>query len=344
MTLHHASQKPSIISDSLVPRRLGSQGLAAYPLGLGCMGMSDMYGTSHDDAESVATLQAAVDAGVNYINTGDFYGSGHNELLVGRALTGGRRGQVSISVKCGVMRDPAGKVVGLDGRPAAVKNFAAYSLRRLGVEVIDVYQAARVDPAVPIEDTVGAIADLIRDGKVRYLGASELNAEQLRRAHAVHPVSALEIEYSLATRFIEGEILPTARRLGIGVVAYGALTRGLLTGTLDGKFAPTDFRAHNPRFQGHNFDQNMKRVDALRSIASRLDATPAQVALAWVMSRGQDIVTLFGTSKRSRLEENLAAQKLSLGVNVLSELERIFNPDAIAGDRYDAEHMHIVAQ
>jgi aryl-alcohol dehydrogenase-like predicted oxidoreductase len=179
---------------------------------------------------------------------------------------------------------------------------------------------------------------------VRYLGASELNAEQLQRAHAVHPVSALEIEYSLATRFIEGEILPTARRLGIGVVAYGALTRGLLTGTLDGKFAPTDFRAHNPRFQGHNFDQNMKRVDALRSIASRLDATPAQVALAWVMSRGQDIVTLFGTSKRSRLEENLAAQKLSLGVNVLSELERIFNPDAIAGDRYDAEHMHIVAQ
>jgi len=265
-------------------------------------------------------------------------------MLVGKALTGGPRDKVAISVKFGVLRTPTGMVGGLDGRPAAVKNFAAYSLRRLGVDVIDVYQAARVDPAVPLEDTIGAIADLIKDGKVRYLGVSEMNAEQLRRAHKVHPVTALEIEYSLATRFIENEILPVARELGVGIVAYGAMTRGLLTGTLDGKFAPTDFRAHNPRFQGANFAANMRKVEGLAAIAARLDATPAQLAIAWVMSRGDDIVTLVGTSKRSRLAENLKATALRLGADVLSELDQLFGHEGLAGERYDPQHMHIVAR
>lgn len=327
-------------------RTIGTRGLKAHALGLGCMGMSDMYGTAatRDDAESLATIQAAVDAGIDFIDTGDFYGMGHNEMLVGRALAGGRRDRVAISVKFGVLRTPTGMVGGLDGRPVAVKNFAAYSLRRLGVDVIDVYQPARVDPAVPLEETIGAIADLIKEGKVRYLGVSEMNSEQLRRAHAVHPVTALEIEYSLATRFIEKEILPTARELGIGIVAYGAMTRGLLTGTLDGKFAPTDFRAHNPRFQGDNLASNLKKVEDLKSIATKIGATPAQLAIAWVMSRGDDILTLIGTSKRSRLAENLKAAELRLDADVLSQLDRLFGTGGLAGERYDAQHMHIVAR
>ncbi len=333
-------------TSALTTRKIGSQGLQASSIGLGCMGMSDMYGTaaSRDAQESIATIQAAVDAGVTFINTGDFYGMGHNELLVGKALEGGRREKVSISVKFGVLRTPQGGVGGLDGRPAAVKNVAAYSLRRLGVEVIDVYQPARVDPAVPLEDTIGAIGDLIKEGKVRYLGVSEMSAEQLRRAHKVHPVSALEIEYSLATRFIEADILPVARQLGIGVVAYGAMARGLLTGTVDGKFAPTDFRAHNPRFQGDNLQQNLKQVERLKAIAARIGATPAQLAIAWVMARGQDIVTLVGTSKRTRLAENLEAAGLKLSADVLSELDESFRPGVMAGERYDAQHMNIVAR
>jgi aryl-alcohol dehydrogenase-like predicted oxidoreductase len=341
--IHH--QKEYVMNTLPVTTRLlGTRGLSVSSIGLGCMGMSDMYGTTRDDTESIATIQAAVDAGVSLVNTADFYGSGHNELLLARALAGGRREKVAISVKFGVLRKPDGGVGGLDGRPAAVKNFAAYSLRRLGVDMIDVYQAARVDPAVPLEETIGAIAELIAEGKVRYLGVSEMNAEQLQRANAVHPVSALEIEFSLATRFIERSILPAARRLGVGIVAYGALTRGLLTGTLDGKFASTDFRANNPRFQGENFAHNMKRVEGLRAIAARTNATPAQLAIAWVLSRGDDVVALVGTSKRARLSENLQAATLRLGTEVLAELDELFAPDAVAGDRYDAQHMHIVAR
>lgn len=330
---------------SLAIRPLGARGLLTSSIGLGCMGMSDMYGTSatRDDAESIATIQAAVDAGVGFIDTGDFYGMGHNELLVGKALAGARRERAVISVKFGVLRTPRGEVSGLDGRPAAVKNFAAYTLRRLGTDVIDIYQPARVDPAVPIEETIGAIADLISEGKVRYLGVSELTAEQLERAHRVHPVTALEIEYSLATRFIEPEILPLARKLGIGIVAYGALSRGLLTGTLDGKFAPTDFRAHNPRFQGDNFTRNMDKVKSLQTISGRLGATPSQLAIAWVMAQGPDIVTLVGTSKRARLTENLKAAELQLSSSVLAELDSAFAPNAISGGRYDAEHAKLVA-
>jgi aryl-alcohol dehydrogenase-like predicted oxidoreductase len=326
--------------------KLGGQGLGCSSFGLGCMGMSDMYGTvaDRDDAESIATIQAAVDAGITLINTGDFYGSGHNELLIGEALGGGRRAKVSISVKFGVLRTPRGGVGGIDGRPAAIKNFAAYSLRRLGTDVIDIYQLARVDPAVPLEDSIGAIADLIREGTVRYLGVSELSAEQLRAAHRVHPISALEIEYSLATRFIEHDILPTARELGIGIVAYGALTRGLLSGTLDGKFAPGDFRAHNPRFAPENFVKNMRRVEVLRAIAARLGATPAQLALAWVASRGNDVVTLIGTSKRVRLAENLESAALTLDVRTLAQLEAQFGEAAFAGERYDQQGARMAAK
>jgi aryl-alcohol dehydrogenase-like predicted oxidoreductase len=326
-------------------RNLGTTGRTVSALGLGLMGMSDFYGTkaSRDDAESLATIQAALAAGITLINTGDFYGVGHNELLLGQALKG-QRDKALVSVKFGALRSPKGEFIGFDARPAAVKNFAAYTLQRLGTDVIDIYQPARVDPNVPLEDTIGAVAELIQQGFVRYLGVSEMNAEQLRRAHKVHPVTALEIEYSLATRIIEPEILPTARELGISIVAYGALSRGLLSGNLDTNFAPTDFRAHTPRFQGDNLTKNLSKVGSLKNIATRLNATPAQLAIAWVMAQGKDIITLIGTSKRSRLAENLGATKIKLTPEILSELNTLFAPGAMAGDRYNAQGMMAVAK
>jgi aryl-alcohol dehydrogenase-like predicted oxidoreductase len=326
-------------------RKLGTTGNEVSALGLGLMGMSDFYGTkaSRDDAESLATIQAALDAGITLINTGDFYGVGHNEMLLGQALKG-QRDKALISVKFGALRSPRGDFLGFDARPAAVKNFAAYSLQRLGVDVIDIYQPARVDPQIPLEDTIGAVAELIQQGYVRYLGVSEMNAEQLRRANKVHPVVALEIEYSLATRIIEPEILPAARKLGISVVAYGALSRGLLSGHLDTNFAPTDFRAHSPRFQGENLTQNLSRVEALKTIATRLGATPAQLAIAWVMAQGEDVITLIGTSKRSRLAENLGATEVNLTPEVLAELNALFATGSVVGERYNAQGMMAVAK
>lgn len=326
-------------------RRLGTRGPHVSAIGLGCMGMSDFYGTeaTRDDGESVATIRAALDAGVNLLDTGDFYGVGHNELLVAQAIRG-RRDDAFLSVKFGALRTPAGGFTGFDGRPEAVKSFCAYSLVRLGVDTIDLYQPARTTPAVPIEDTVGAVADLIAEGKVRYLGLSEVTADQIRRAHAVHPVTAVQVEYSLATRFIESEILPTVRDLGIGLVGYGALSRGLLTGTVAGSFAPGDFRSHMPRFSGANLKSNRARVADLQAMAAEKGCSPSQLAIAWVMAQGPDIVPIVGTTKRTRLAENLAAADISLSDADLARLAEAFPEGAIAGDRYPAEHAGVIAR
>ncbi len=316
-------------------RTLGRNGPEVSAIGLGCMRMTPMMGQRGGDGgeEGVATIHAALDAGITLLNTGDFYAMGANEMLVGRALKG-RRDQAFVSVKFGSMRAPGGQWLGFDARPSAVKNYCAYSLQRLGVEVIDLYQPSRIDPDVPVEDTVGAVADLIKEGKVRYLGVSEYNADQLRRAHATYPVTALEIEYSLSSRFIEAEILPTCRELGVGVVPYGVVTQGLLTGTLPAELPAGDVRRIFPRFQGENLKKNMAAVEALRSIAEAKGATPAQVAIAWVLASGEDLVPLVGMSNRSRLPENLGAIDLDLGADDLAQLNAVFPPGAIAGGRY----------
>ena len=316
-------------------RQLGRNGPEVSAIGLGCMRMTPMMGQRdvRGMEEGVATIHAALDAGMTLLNTGDFYAMGANEMLLGQALRG-RRDQAFLSVKFGSMRSPTGQWLGFDGRPAAVKTYCAYSLQRLGVEVIDLYQPSRVDPDVPIEDTVGAVADLIKDGKVRHLGVSEFNAEQLRRAHAVHPVTALEIEYSLASRFIEAEILPTCRELGVGVVPYSVVTQGLLTGALPAELPPGDVRRIFPRFQGENLAKNRAAVEALQGLADQKGATPAQIAIAWVLSQGEDIVPLVGMSKPSRLPENLGAVDLVLTPDDLKTLDEAFPNGAIVGGRY----------
>ena len=316
-------------------RQLGRDGPKVSAIGLGCMRMTPMMGQRDTRGleEGVATIHAALDAGITLLNTGDFYAMGANEMLLGQALRG-RREQAFLSVKFGSMRSPTGQWLGFDGRPAAVKTYCAYSLQRLGVEVIDLYQPSRVDPDVPIEDTVGAVADLIKDGKVRHLGVSEFNAEQLRRAHAVHPVTALEIEYSLASRFIEAEILPTCRELGVGVVPYSVVTQGLLTGALPAELPPGDMRRIFPRFQGENLAKNRAAVEALQGLAAQKGVTPAQIAIAWVLSQGEDIVPLVGMSKPSRLPENLGAVDLVLTPDDLKTLDEAFPNGAIVGGRY----------
>jgi aryl-alcohol dehydrogenase-like predicted oxidoreductase len=321
-------------------RTLGTTGPTVSALGLGCMGMSDVYGPS-DRAESIATIHAAIDAGITLLDTGDFYGMGHNELLIREALEARDRDQVAISVKFGGLRDIEGAWNGYDGRPAAVKNFLAYSLRRLGTDHIDVYRIARVDPAVPIEETIGAIAEEVDRGYVRHIGMSEAGADTLRRAHAVHPISDLQIEYSLLSRDIEAEILPACRELGVAVTAYGVLSRGLLSGhwSRDRELAPTDFRARSPRFSRENLDHNLDLVDALRTIADAKDATVAQVAIAWVLSRGEDIVPLVGARRRDRLAEALGALELELTASDLEAIERAVPAGSAVGDRYPAAQM-----
>ena len=310
-------------------RKLGRDGPVVSAIGLGCGGFA-LPGS--DDAESVATLQAAMDAGINFLNTADFYGAGLSELLIGRALRG-RRDQAVLSVKFGALFAPGRGFIGLDGRPASVKNFANYSLRRLGVEAIDLYQAGRPDPAVPYEETVGAIADLISDGKVRYLGVSEVGADLLRRAHAVHPVTALEIEYSLACRFIEPEILPAARALGIGIVPYRVLADGLLSGaTAETSFGGGHFTP--PRLEGDNLRHNLATAATLNELAAAKGVAPPQLAVAWLLTRGEDIVPLIGMRRRARLAENLAVLDITLSAEELAALDRAFGPGTIAGDRY----------
>jgi aryl-alcohol dehydrogenase-like predicted oxidoreductase len=306
--------------------------------------MSNFAGPkSNTDEEGIATIQAALEAGINFLNTGDFYGMGHNELLVGQAIKG-RRDQALISVKFGALRSPSGQMLGIDARPNAVKNFAAYSLQRLGVDVIDIYQPGRIDPNVPVEETVGAIADLIKEGKVRYLGLSETGAENIRRAHKVHPVTALEIEYSLGTRFIEQEILPAVRELGIGLVAHGVVGQGLLTGSVRNDLPSNDFRRQFPKFDQENLPKNLERVSFLERMAREKNCTTTQLAIAWVLSRGEDVVPLVGMSRRARLVENLKALDVTLTKEDLDDLDGSFALGAITGDRYPAQMKHLTAK
>jgi aryl-alcohol dehydrogenase-like predicted oxidoreductase len=314
--------------------KLGTRGPTVSSLGLGCMGMSGMYGPS-DRQESLATLHAAVDAGITLIDTGDFYGMGHNEMLIGEALRGIARDRVLLSVKFGALRDIAGGWHGVDTRPAAVKNFLAYSLRRLGVDHIDIYRPARLDPQVPIEDTVGAIADAIKAGWVRYVGLSEVGADTIRRAAAVHPIADLQIEYSLISRGLEKRILPVTRQLGIAITAYGVLSRGLISGHWrKDSHTAGDFRAHSPRFQAGNVDTNLALVDALRKLATAKGITVAQLAIAWVASQGPDIVPVVGARRRDRLTEALGAQTVTFTAQELAAIEAAVPSDAAAGSRY----------
>jgi aryl-alcohol dehydrogenase-like predicted oxidoreductase len=319
----------------MTKRTLGTTGPAVSAIGLGAMGMSDLYGPT-DEGESIATIHAAIDAGVTLIDTGDFYGSGHNELLIARALQDRRREDVTLSVKFGALRDPGGGWGGYDARPAAVRNFLANTLTRLGTDHVDVYRPSRLDPAVPIEETVGAIAEMVEAGYVRHVGLSEVGAETLRRACAVHPISDLQIEYSLLSRDPEAELLPAARELGVGVTAYGVLSRGLLSGhwSAQRELPARDFRSMGPRFQGENLRHNLELVERLRGIAEAQDATVAQVAIAWVMARGEDVVALVGARRRDRLHEALGAHDVHLGPAELDAIEGAVPAGAAAGTRY----------
>jgi aryl-alcohol dehydrogenase-like predicted oxidoreductase len=320
--------------------RLGKTGPHVSEVGLGCMGMSPgIYGAA-DDNESIATIRAAIDAGVTLIDTGDFYGMGHNEMLIRRALEGVPRSNVVISVKFGALRDPAGGWGGNDGRPQAVKNFLAYSLRRLGTDYIDVYRPARLDPSVPIEETVGAIADMVRAGYVRHIGLSEAGPDTIRRAAAVHPIADLQIEYSLMSRGIETAILPLVRDLGISITAYGVLSRGLLSGRIPDASAKGDLRTvRMPRFQKGNLERNLELVDALRQIASEKGASPAQLAIAWVRSRGADIVPVMGARRKPQLEEVLGSLQSGFDDGDLARIDAAVSPNRTAGERYDPTQM-----
>jgi aryl-alcohol dehydrogenase-like predicted oxidoreductase len=303
------------------------------------MGMSGMYGPA-DREESIATIHAALEAGVTLLDTGDFYGMGHNELLIAEALKGGRRETAQISVKFGALRDPGAGWLGVDARPQALKTFLAYTLQRLGTDYIDIYRPARLDPAVPIEETVGAIADMVKAGYVRHVGLSEVGSETLRRAAAVTPICDLQIEYSLISRGIETSILSTCRDLGIGVTAYGVLSRGLISGRWrTGPGVAGDFRGHSPRFQPGNVERNLELVDALRSVAEARGATVAQIAIAWVLARGGDIIPLIGSRRREQLAEALGALDIRLGGEDLAAIERAMPAQAAAGERYAAPAM-----
>lgn len=313
--------------------------LTTSAVGLGCMGMSGAYGAT-DRGEGVATVHAALDAGITLLDTGDFYGMGHNELLLAEALRTAARDTYQLSVKFGGQLGPDGSWVGYDARPAAVKAAAAYSLQRLGTDYIDIYRPARLDPAVPIEDTIGAIGDLVDAGYVRHIGLSEVGSETIRRAAAVRPISDLQIEYSLMSRGIERDILATCRELGIGVTAYGVLSRGLIGGhwtkTSGGQ---GDFRVVSPRFAGDNLDRNLALAESLRGVAEELGVTVAQAAIGWVASRGTDVVPLIGARNRTRLEEALGAVDIALTADQLARIEAAVPADQVAGDRYPAAHM-----
>jgi aryl-alcohol dehydrogenase-like predicted oxidoreductase len=327
----------------MITHSLGTHGPEVSAIGLGCSGMSDAYGPA-DETESIATIHAALESGITLLDTADFYGMGHNEMLLREALRGRAREQVVISDKFGGLRGPDGGFSGNDGRPASVKNFLAYTLRRLGTDYVDIYRLARLDPHVPIEDTIGAIADMVKAGYVRYIGLSEVGPATIRRAQAVHPISDLQIEYSLLSRDIEADILPTCRELGIGITAYGVLARGLLSGHWPKELsnAPGDFRTVSPRFRGANLDHNLTLVEALRSIAETKGAAVSQIAIAWVLTRGQDIVPLVGARQRDRLSESLQALDLTLTADDVAQIEQAIPAGAAAGERYPAPLMALL--
>ncbi|OGP50285.1 MAG: aldo/keto reductase [Deltaproteobacteria bacterium RBG_13_43_22] len=319
-------------------RRLGDFGPEVSAIGLGCMGMSDFYGPA-DEKESLATLREALEAGITLFDTGDFYGAGHNEMLIREALRGRNRDQVLLSVKFGALRSPAGAFLGFDGRPLAVKNFISYSLKRLGTEYIDIYRPSRIDPNVPIEETIGAVADLIKAGHVRWLGLSEASAQTIRRAHSVHPVADLQIEYSLMSRSVEKEILPTLRELRIGLTAYGVLSRGLISaGALKGQ-SLSGSRAFLPRFRNDNLTRNLRLVEALASFSDQKGISVAQAAIAWVLARGEDVVPLVGARRRESLQEALGALDSLLTDEDLSRIESAIPAERVAGQRYAPEQM-----
>ncbi|WP_437282899.1 aldo/keto reductase [Sorangium sp. So ce375] len=330
-----AHLEPTMIRSPLRSTPLGKTGPGVFPVGLGCMAMSGAYGPA-EDAESVATVRRAIERGITLIDTGDFYGNGHNELLIRRALEG-VRDKVQLSVKFGAMRGPDGAALGIDARPAAVKNFAAYSLQRLGVEVIDVYRPARLDPQVPIEDTIGAIADLIKAGFVRHIGLSEVGVETIRRASKAHPIVDLQIEYAIATRGPEASIFPALAELGMSATLYGVFSRGLLTGSKPS--GNGDFRQHMPRFAGEQGAKNASVVEKLHAFAGERGMTPAQVALAWVLAKQPTLVPIIGARTRAQLDDALVALDKPLSASDVAALESIVPADAIGGARYPAQHM-----
>ncbi len=319
-------------------RQLGASGPTVFPIGLGCMGMSGMYGHTNE-SESIATIHAALERGVTLLDTGDFYGMGHNEMLLGKALHG-RRDKALLSVKFGALRGPDGAWFGFDARPAAVKNFIGYSLNRLGVDYIDIYRPSRLDPQVPIEDTIGALAELVQAGYVRHIGLSEVGSDTVRRARAVHKITDLQIEYSLVSRGPEAKIFPTLAELGIGVTAYGVLSRGLLSGSRPG--AAGDFRARMPRFSAEHQAQNAKLVNALAAFAAERNAPAAAVAIAWALAKGPAIVPVVGARTRAQLNDALLALELDLSPSDIQALEQRVPAAAVAGTRYDAHQMRML--